>query len=371
MRAFHRRLAVLLLVLAFISLKAFKTHTVVYAASGCFDLVTAAPQNVKAVSGPGNGQVTLYWDQVPYATSYAISYGTSSGNYVYGVSNLGTDQTRSFTVSSLTPGVQYFFKVTGQKDCDTGSGSMEVSALASGMINTGMPIQPPARLGMLPPVSGIPSLPPPPFGTPPLPPIGYPPVPPVIMQPVVWSGPVGKNKLSAMSGPGIGEVTLYWQNADTADNNDLVYGTTSSVNQYGAMNIGKNNPYVVKGLVPGATYYFALVPVFNNRALYTSEVVQSTAKMALPVIPVNANGQVITPLPLRVMQPATPSGLYPGNTTVQPTVEVPTQTPEQIATPTPTMVTQVTGLPTQDTATAPDPSSTDSGPTAEPTPKDY
>lgn len=91
------------------------------------------------------------------------------------------------------------------------------------------------------------------------------------------SGPVGKLMFRAASGPKAGEVTLTWVDGDSADQYHLVYGTSSKNMQYGALNIGMNNVYTVGKLTPGTKYYFALVPVMNNMAMYTSEWVAAVA----------------------------------------------------------------------------------------------
>jgi hypothetical protein len=69
-------------------------------------------------------KASLSWSAVSPVTHYAISYGLSSGNYIYGVSNTGN--TTSFTVSELDPGSNYCFAVRAVNDCAPSSLSNEI-----------------------------------------------------------------------------------------------------------------------------------------------------------------------------------------------------------------------------------------------------
>lgn len=59
--------------------------------------------------------VKLIWSKVENATHYAISYGTKSGVYEYGVSNTGN--TTSSVVKSLATNTTYHFVVQAINDC--------------------------------------------------------------------------------------------------------------------------------------------------------------------------------------------------------------------------------------------------------------
>ncbi len=72
----------------------------------------------------GNGNVVLSWSAVSPVTSYAINFGTQPGQYLYGA-NVGN--VTSYTVTGLTPGVRYYFKVLGINDCAPGTWSNEAS----------------------------------------------------------------------------------------------------------------------------------------------------------------------------------------------------------------------------------------------------
>ncbi|MBP9781606.1 fibronectin type III domain-containing protein, partial [Candidatus Woesebacteria bacterium] len=69
--------------------------------------------------------VTLEWSEVANASHYAVSYGTKSGSYLYGISNTG--KTTSFTVKSLGKNSVYYFVVQAISDCAPSKISNELS----------------------------------------------------------------------------------------------------------------------------------------------------------------------------------------------------------------------------------------------------
>ncbi len=89
----------------------------------CDASVSPAPVllSVNRLSGT---EVILNWTTVSPVTHYSISYGLSSGNYIYGVSNTGN--VTSFTVISLQPGVDYCFAVRAVNDCAPSELSNEI-----------------------------------------------------------------------------------------------------------------------------------------------------------------------------------------------------------------------------------------------------
>jgi hypothetical protein len=71
----------------------------------------------------GGGKIEPLWDPVEPVTSYNISYGPSSGNYLYGVPDTG--KTTSFTVGGLGAG-NYCFIVRALNDCAPSGPSNEM-----------------------------------------------------------------------------------------------------------------------------------------------------------------------------------------------------------------------------------------------------
>lgn len=257
-------------------------------AEGCNGTAPSVPTKVSAVSGPSGGEVTIFWDALSFANRYALAYGTVSNKYIYGADNIGGEQARSYTVKSLQPGVKYYFRLAAAKDCASSPFTSEISAVAGG----GAVVQASA-----------------PIVSKPVTQVGSP------SQPVVSSGPIGKTKLSATSGPRVGEVTLTWQNVDNAQDYHLVYGHSAGKYQYGALNIGRVNKFIVGKLTPGATYYFAIIPILGQ-PLYTTDPVMGVA--SAPV-------EVVQTTPENLIQPKTPESVTQPEVSSSPTVVVPTE----------------------------------------------
>lgn len=224
-------------------------------AAGSCDRTTATPQKVTAVSGPKSGQVTLFWDAASYADRYAVVYGTVSNKYIYGARDIGGEKSRSYTVSLLTPGVRYYFRMAAAVGCNSSPFTAEVSAVAAGGVGAVAVAAPKVKVQASVPLQ--PSTP---------------------SSSVAIGTSVGKQHLTVMSGPKAGEATLYWQHADSADNYHLMYGTKPGSYQYGALNIGNVNKFTVRFLAPGTRYYFALVPLVGGRPLYTTGAVSGVAR---------------------------------------------------------------------------------------------
>ena len=244
MKNFRYLISIGFTVLALISINSFLPTSV--SAAGCGGPYPPKPHNVWAKSGPGLDQITLSWDGVPHANRYAVAYGTTSGNYQYGAYNIGESSSRSYTVSSLNPGTQYYFKLAAANGCASSPFSNEVSARTGGSAGNW---------------SGVST-----GGT-----------------EQVLSNTTSSTNLSAWAGPGIGEVTVKWWGSD-ANNYHISYGTENGKNEYGALNIGKTNQYTVKSLIPGKTYFFSVVSVGGSQNLRTMGPVSSFAKAPIIIV---------------------------------------------------------------------------------------
>ena len=68
---------------------------------------------------------------------YVLEYGTKSGDYPYGVQDMGGNSRGQMTylVKSLSPNTTYYFKVRGGNGCATGSWSNEISAKTKGFVS--------------------------------------------------------------------------------------------------------------------------------------------------------------------------------------------------------------------------------------------
>lgn len=84
----------------------------------CNDTDPGAPTNLQAFA-LGGGKVKLTWNDAPGPhTTYAVAYGPSVGNYLYGDPNVGNVTT--YTVLALNPGGKYCFYVQAQNGCKGG-----------------------------------------------------------------------------------------------------------------------------------------------------------------------------------------------------------------------------------------------------------
>lgn len=115
-----------------------------------------------------------------------------------------------------------------------------------------------------------------------------------------------KQNLTAVSGPKVGEVTLYWQMADSEDNYHLVYGREKDKFEYGALRVGKITSFNVRFLSPGTTYYFALVPLMGERPLYTTDSVKAIAQRPVEIVEVTEES-LVKPEPSASMPQVTPN----------------------------------------------------------------
>jgi len=91
----------------------------------------SAPVLLSAVAGFNS--VTLTWSKSSDPVSYyLVTYGTSSGSQAYGNPNVGGSSTTSYTITNLSGGATYFFKVRAGNGCAPGEFSNEASAAPSG-----------------------------------------------------------------------------------------------------------------------------------------------------------------------------------------------------------------------------------------------
>lgn len=90
-------------------------------------VVLYEPNHQLLPKATGVGEVRLNWLKAFRANKYTIGFGTTSGNYIYGATNL--PDIDNYTVSNLNPGTRYYFAVRGVNDCMPGEWSREWSAV--------------------------------------------------------------------------------------------------------------------------------------------------------------------------------------------------------------------------------------------------
>lgn len=237
---------------------------------------------LRASSGPNAGEITLRWGNADSADNYHLVFGTNPKSMKYGALNIG--KSNVYTVGKLNPGTKYYFALVPVVNNMALYTSEWVSAFAkSGQVTS------------VTPVTSVKTV--------------------TSVTPVVKSTTRAADKhwLIARSGPNEGEVTLNWRHADDANNYHLVYGTEHGKFKYGVLNIGWVTSYTVKKLVPGVTYHFALVPVKNDVALYTSDQVMAAARRNVQMVQTTKEA-VMQP---KIIIPVTDTSTVPG--TVLPT----------------------------------------------------
>lgn len=207
--------------------------------------VTSGPigsNNLRVYPGPGKGEATLEWQRVsPQGENYSILYGNSSKKYIYQARYVGYVAT--YTVRDLKPGNRYFFAL---QRIWTGDSYQPLEGEVS-VVAPSAPVT----------VAGT-------------------------------AGPIGRNGLTAKSGPKAGQISLTWNKVfEDTQGYSIVYGTTPGKYVYGAVNAVTVNSstdthfsFTVGSLKSGQKYYLALIP---NRSsfgggIYTTAEVSATAR---------------------------------------------------------------------------------------------
>jgi hypothetical protein len=96
---------------------------------------SSAPWLYGAIAQDGNSILLYFTDASDPVDSYALEFGTESGNYQWGATNIGGKGLRTYLVQSLLPNKTYYFRVRGGNGCATGAWSNEISAKTKGLIS--------------------------------------------------------------------------------------------------------------------------------------------------------------------------------------------------------------------------------------------
>lgn len=122
----------------------YKPGTTPPTPGACTNPPPGSAVQLTSAESSGDHTITLTWVGASNpVTYYLLSYGLSSGNYIYGVPNVGGQGTTSFTVGGLTTGKKYYFVVRAGNGCTPGNFSNELSAVV-GITPTPSPVFAPA-----------------------------------------------------------------------------------------------------------------------------------------------------------------------------------------------------------------------------------
>lgn len=86
-----------------------------------------APWLYGAIAQDDNSVLLYFTEADEPVDKYALKFGTKSGEYPWGSTNIGGKGTRTYLVQSLFPNTTYYFKVRGSNGCATGPWSNEIS----------------------------------------------------------------------------------------------------------------------------------------------------------------------------------------------------------------------------------------------------
>ncbi len=107
------------------------SFTSVSSSSACSDAKPASlPILLSAVTTNASDEVTLTWAKAnDPVTHYLLVYGLSSGSMQFGNTNIGDKNATSYTVSDLSSGTPYYFRIQAINNCMPGDFSNELSVV--------------------------------------------------------------------------------------------------------------------------------------------------------------------------------------------------------------------------------------------------
>ena len=115
------------------------TTTSVVTSSGCSDQPpgSKAPWLYGAIAQDSNSVMLYFTEADGPVNKYVLEYGTSSGNYQYGVQNMGVnlDGQMNYLVRNLSSNTTYYFRVRAGNGCATGNWSNEISVKTGGLFS--------------------------------------------------------------------------------------------------------------------------------------------------------------------------------------------------------------------------------------------
>ncbi|MFA6081711.1 MAG: fibronectin type III domain-containing protein [Patescibacteria group bacterium] len=93
----------------------------------CNDQKPGSAPVLHLATSSGPNSITLNWEKANEPVSYyLVAYGMKPGEQLYGNPNVGNSDTTSYTISNLSSGQNYYFKVRAGNGCTPGDFSNEV-----------------------------------------------------------------------------------------------------------------------------------------------------------------------------------------------------------------------------------------------------
>ena len=249
------------------------------------DPMPAKPEGFTATAGPGSGQVTLSWDDPDNSAITRYSYRVRTGG-AFGPWALipGSDaDTTTYTVTGLTNGTEYGFRIRADIGTTLGqASSIQTATPADPMPST--PVDPPPAT---------------PTDPPPATPVDPMPSTPVDPMPAKPEG------FTATAGPGSGQVTLSWDDPG----NSAITSYSYRVRTGGAFgpwalipgSDADTTTYTVTGLTNGTEYGFRIRADIGTTLGQASSIQTATPADPMPSTPVDPPPATPTDPP-----PATP-----------------------------------------------------------------
>ncbi len=106
----------------------------------CSDAKPGSAPVLYLATSSGPNSITLNWNKAKEpVTYYLVTFGTKSGEQLYGNPNVGNSNTTSYTINNLSGGKNYYFKVRAGNGCMPGDFSNEVIGRLTGSNITGIP----------------------------------------------------------------------------------------------------------------------------------------------------------------------------------------------------------------------------------------
>lgn len=213
-----------------------------------------APAGLTAT--PGNGRVSLSW------TAPASSGGAAiSGYVIYQGTSPGTGSPRaagpvkgtSYTVTGLTNGTRYYFKVAAVNKAGQGKASGEVSATPVSAASSASPSAPASASASASQSSGT----------------GAPGVPGAPGRPIGLTATAGNS-----------QVNLSWEAAAGAARYHVYEGTSPAFHRASPVASTAGTSATVSGLTNGTTYYFVVTAVGASGKMSASSAVASAEPVA-------------------------------------------------------------------------------------------